>query len=79
MFTNTNIKSLPFFIFDFKMKWIPSKVLCRMGKKERKRNGVGEGGGIIFEHGISSFLLPSLLSSTFCSASFFSTFTEHIL
>lgn len=79
MFTNTTIKSLPFFISCFKTKRIPSLVFCRMGKKEREKNGVGEGGGIMFKHRVNLLLL-SLLCSTSCSVLFIpQTFIEHIL
>lgn len=41
-FTHTKIKSLPFFISHFWMKWIPSKMLCRMGKKREKEMVLGK-------------------------------------
>lgn len=40
------------------MKWITSKVPCGTElKRERERNGAGELGEILFEHGINFFLI----------------------
>lgn len=53
MFSHTNIKSSPFFMSHFKMKWILSKVLCKTGSKKKRKMKSKK---IMSEHDISLLL-----------------------